>query len=79
MMNDDNAILNINCNIKNNLNNDIKIDINDHELSLMRDNDTFKNIIENNKCDHEWVTDLIDIDPDRSQYICYCCKCELTK
>lgn len=36
-----------------------------------------KNIID--KCEHEWVNDLIDIDPERSQYICYCCKCELTK
>lgn len=30
-------------------------------------------------CDHEWVNDLIDIDPDRSKEICYCLKCEITK
>ena len=28
-------------------------------------------------CDHEWITDSIDIDPDRSQYIKYCRNCEL--
>ena len=28
-------------------------------------------------CEHEWVTDSIDIDPDRSQYIKYCRNCEL--
>ena len=30
-------------------------------------------------CDHEWVDDLIDIDPDTSKHICYCIKCEVTK
>ena len=32
-----------------------------------------------NKCDHNWINDVIDIDPDRSQQICYCVKCEVTK
>jgi len=32
-----------------------------------------------NNCEHEWIDDLIDIDPDRSQHICYCIKCEITK
>jgi hypothetical protein len=30
-------------------------------------------------CKHEWVTDLIDIDPDRSQTIEYCRICQATK
>jgi hypothetical protein len=31
----------------------------------------------NPKCIHEFVTDLIDIDPDRSQMIQYCIKCHI--
>ena len=30
-------------------------------------------------CKHDFVEDLIDIDPDLSQTIKYCCKCLLTK
>ena len=30
-------------------------------------------------CKHEFVQDLIDIDPDRSETIEYCHKCEYTK
>ena len=30
------------------------------------------------KCQHEWINDLIDIDPDRSKSIRYCSKCYLT-
>ena len=31
------------------------------------------------KCEHVWIDDLIDIDPDRSKRIIYCEKCELHK
>lgn len=44
--------------------------------------ETLKNYVGNkitNRCEHEWVNDLIDIDPDRSQEICYCIKCDVTK
>ena len=30
-------------------------------------------------CIHDFVEDWIDIDPDRSQRIVYCRKCEMTK
>ena len=30
-------------------------------------------------CQHDWVHDLIDITPDKSQQICYCKNCEVTK
>ena len=36
-------------------------------------------IDEKNTCQHEWTKDFIDIDPEKSQIICYCIKCELTK
>ena len=32
-----------------------------------------------NKCQHNYVTDDIDIDPDTSIRICYCSICEHTK
>lgn len=30
-------------------------------------------------CDHEWIKDYIDIDPDKSEKICYCSKCGITQ
>jgi hypothetical protein len=32
-----------------------------------------------NKCEHDWVNDTIDVNPDSSKNICYCVKCEITK
>lgn len=37
-----------------------------------------KQLIKHN-CEHNWVHDYIDIDPDRSKQIFYCSKCEITK
>jgi hypothetical protein len=63
-----------------------------HYLNMFDDNDVYYELLKNleslktqteyhikNRCQHEWVNDLIDIDPDRAQQICYCVKCELTK
>ena len=36
-----------------------------------------KNIYEN--CEHNFVTDIIDIDPEKEKTICYCTICELNK
>jgi hypothetical protein len=36
-----------------------------------------KNIYEN--CEHNFVMDIIDINPEKEQTICYCTICELTK
>jgi hypothetical protein len=43
---------------------------------------SIKNILNNhikNKCNHEFITDLIDINPDESRSITYCKFCECTK
>jgi t-SNARE complex subunit (syntaxin) len=32
-----------------------------------------------NECKHEYITDTIDIDPEKSQQITYCVFCESTK
>jgi|688.fasta_scaffold915792_2 hypothetical protein len=44
--------------------------------------DTLKLFIKNKAndvCNHEWINDTIDINPDMSLNICYCVKCEVTK
>ena len=33
----------------------------------------------NNICEHEWINDYIDINPELSQRITYCKKCEVSK
>lgn len=61
-------------------------------LNMFEDTETYNELIINletlikhvqhhiqNKCQHEWIDDLIDIDPDRSQNICYCINCEITQ
>jgi len=30
-------------------------------------------------CDHDFITDIIDIDPEKTKTICYCTICELSK
>jgi len=42
----------------------------------------YQNIVKdklNNICEHEWIDDYIDIDPEKSQPICYCGICGATK
>ena len=45
---------------------------------LYRLKDSIKDKIKD-KCQHDWVNDTIDINPDSSKNICYCLKCEITK
>lgn len=68
--------------------------LNDNDNTALNDNTTLNenkalnkkvsisSLIKNNiinQCEHKWVKDLIDIDPDRSKEIYYCIKCEMTK
>ncbi len=32
-----------------------------------------------NRCEHRWIVDSIDIDPDRSRSVCYCEYCFTTR
>ena len=45
---------------------------------LHRLKDNIKDKIKD-KCEHNWVNDTIDINPDSSKNISYCVKCEITK
>ena len=31
------------------------------------------------KCEHNFITDIIDINPEKDKTICYCTICELNK
>ena len=55
--------------------NEMNVNITDNLKVLL----SYINILIEQTCDHEWVIDTIDIDPDRSREICYCIKCEITK
>lgn len=48
-------------------------------IFLMRYYALFRENMARRQCDHEWIEDDIDIDPDRSKRIQYCTKCEVTK
>jgi len=78
----DNNYFDVKCNSEL-FNNYIDIfDDNDEYNKLIEDLESLKSYLEEkiqSMCVHDWVEDLIDIDPDRSQYICYCSKCEITK
>lgn len=47
----------------------------DHHDSIIKDIDEYLT----NNCIHEWITDYIDIDCEKSQKIIYCSKCLINK
>lgn len=53
-------------------------DLTDEELRVRKKSKLSSSNIQDT-CVHEWIKDLIDIDPDRSQQITYCKHCEVTK
>ena len=72
--------------LTNNVELDVIIDISNKLERLPEDHqsDEYKYIVElvqkylKNNCKHSLVMDSVDIDPDRSQTIVYCCKCGIT-
>ena len=38
-----------------------------------------EHVCNNTKCDHDFIYDWIDIDPDRCEMIWYCIKCLITQ
>ena len=50
-------------------------------LDLIQDLNKFNNLVSHkidNCCNHEWLEDLIDLNPEKSQKISYCKKCEVS-
>jgi len=55
-------------------------EVNIHHLSfLLQDFKCYVDFKLENCCEHVWINDDIDIDPDRSQRIVYCSKCGISK
>jgi hypothetical protein len=54
-------------------------------LLIELDDENLKNALKHcdqyliNHCPHQYITDLIDIDPEKSQTICYCKLCFMEK
>jgi hypothetical protein len=74
---------NENCIIEKNYYNIFLTELNSKSIEKIKENvEKLKNIC-NNKiielCDHDYINDLIDITPDRSENIIYCQKCGYTK
>ena len=49
------------------------------QLSIMKDMKVINDDLVYEKCEHNFITDIIDIDPEKDKTICYCTICELTK
>ena len=43
------------------------------EIQKLNDNRIYE------QCEHNFITDIIDVDPEKEKTICYCTVCELTK
>lgn len=77
----DDTNVNVNNNNNKNLiemdehNNEILNDIIEHHYEINKDSEEYNYTSEEYECEHQYIQDLIDIDPDRAQLIEYCNKC----
>ena len=51
----------------------------ERQLSIMKDMKKANDEIVYENCEHNFITDIIDIDPEKEKTICYCTICELSK
>jgi hypothetical protein len=49
------------------------------QLVIMKDMKIVNDELVYEKCEHNFITDIIDIDPEKEKTICYCTICEFTK
>ena len=49
------------------------------QLSIMKDMKVINDDLVYEKCEHNFITDIIDINPEKEKTICYCTVCELNK
>ena len=49
------------------------------QLSIMKDMKVINDDLVYEKCEHNFITDIIDIDPEKDKTVCYCTICELSK
>ena len=49
------------------------------QLVIMKDMKIVNDELVYEKCEHNFITDIIDIDPEKEKTICYCTICELSK
>ena len=51
----------------------------ERQLSIMKDMKNINDELVYKNCEHNFITDIIDIDPEKEKTICYCTVCEMSK
>ena len=51
----------------------------EHQVKTIKEIQKMNNDRVYEKCEHNFITDIIDINPEKDKTICYCTVCELTK
>jgi hypothetical protein len=51
----------------------------EQQIIYIKEIQKMNNDIVYDKCEHNFITDIIDINPEKEKTICYCTICELSK